>query len=78
MEALRPGAVGESRIILAGDYTNTGWPATMEGAARSGYAAAAGVLGLAESDLLLPPLPIAPLARIAGLRSTPLAATPSR
>ena len=26
------------RIFLAGDWTATGWPATMEGAVRSGYA----------------------------------------
>ena len=29
-----------SRIFLAGDWTATGWPATMEGAVRSGYRAA--------------------------------------
>jgi squalene-associated FAD-dependent desaturase len=28
------------RIFLAGDWTETGWPATMEGAVRSGYLAA--------------------------------------
>ncbi|MGH9511939.1 MAG: hydroxysqualene dehydroxylase HpnE [Terriglobales bacterium] len=28
------------RIFLAGDWTATGWPATMEGAVRSGYSAA--------------------------------------
>ena len=67
-DALRPAATGESAIILAGDYTQTGWPATMEGAARSGYAAAAAALGLPPADFLIPPLPIAPLARIAGLR----------
>jgi zeta-carotene desaturase len=27
-------------LFLAGDWTNTGWPATMEGAVRSGYGAA--------------------------------------
>lgn len=43
MARLRPGATGPSGIILAGDYTDTGWPATMEGAARSGYAAAEAV-----------------------------------
>jgi hypothetical protein len=31
-------------LFLAGDWTATGWPATMEGAVRSGYLAAAGVL----------------------------------
>ncbi len=29
-----------SRVFLAGDWTATGWPATMEGAVRSGYLAA--------------------------------------
>jgi zeta-carotene desaturase len=28
------------RVYLAGDWTATGWPATMEGAVRSGYLAA--------------------------------------
>ena len=28
------------RIFLGGDWTATGWPATMEGAVRSGYIAA--------------------------------------
>ena len=40
-EALRPTA--QSRlpgVFLAGDWTRTGWPATMEGAVRSGYLAA--------------------------------------
>jgi squalene-associated FAD-dependent desaturase len=31
-------------MFLAGDWTNTGWPATMEGAVRSGYLAAESVL----------------------------------
>jgi zeta-carotene desaturase len=38
-----PEHAGE-RVILAGDYTNTAWPATMEGAAISGFAAAQGVV----------------------------------
>ncbi|MDZ4849012.1 MAG: hydroxysqualene dehydroxylase HpnE [Pirellulaceae bacterium] len=29
----------DSRLWLAGDWTNTGWPATMEGAIRSGFQA---------------------------------------
>lgn len=33
------------RLVLAGDWTNTGWPATMEGAVRSGYAAANFIAG---------------------------------
>jgi hypothetical protein len=31
-------------LFVAGDWTRTGWPATMEGAVRSGYLAAEGVL----------------------------------
>jgi squalene-associated FAD-dependent desaturase len=31
-------------LFLAGDWTATGWPATMEGAVRSGYLAAEGLL----------------------------------
>ncbi len=33
-----------SNLFLAGDWTRTGWPATMEGAVRSGYLAAENVL----------------------------------
>jgi zeta-carotene desaturase len=32
------------RLVLAGDWTDTGWPATMEGAVRSGYLAAEALL----------------------------------
>ena len=32
------------RLFLAGDWTDTGWPATMEGAVRSGYLAAEALL----------------------------------
>jgi uncharacterized protein with NAD-binding domain and iron-sulfur cluster len=32
-------------LQLAGDWTRTGWPATMEGAVRSGYLAAENILG---------------------------------
>ncbi|MFC7657769.1 FAD-dependent oxidoreductase [Pseudonocardia benzenivorans] len=43
--ALRPGPVsGLAGLALAGAWTATGWPATMEGAVRSGDAAAAAVL----------------------------------
>ncbi|GAA5115476.1 hydroxysqualene dehydroxylase HpnE [Pseudonocardia adelaidensis] len=45
-ERLRPGtATRAPRLFLAGAWTATGWPATMEGAVRSGTAAAAAVLG---------------------------------
>lgn len=69
IEAMRPSAAGKSRIVLAGDYTDTGWPATMEGAARSGYAAAAAVLGREAGSVVRPPARIAPLARVLGLRA---------
>jgi squalene-associated FAD-dependent desaturase len=36
-----------NRLFLAGDWTDTGWPATMEGAVRSGYLAAEAVLRVA-------------------------------
>ena len=40
----RPGsATPWPRVFLAGDWTATGWPATMEGAVRSGYRAAEAV-----------------------------------
>ena len=43
-EALRPPAETERPdLFLAGDWTRSGWPATMEGAVRSGYLAAEGV-----------------------------------
>ena len=38
---MRPGArTGVARVFLAGAWTRTGWPATMESAVRSGHAAA--------------------------------------
>ncbi len=41
LDAYRPGPVTEwPGIFLAGDWTATGWPSTMEGAVRSGYRAA--------------------------------------
>lgn len=69
IESLRPGPIGDARIILAGDYTDTGWPATMEGATRSGYAAAAAALGVPAKDLIVASLPVAPLASVLGLRA---------
>ena len=41
LDRYRPGNATEwTRVFLAGDWTATGWPATMEGAVRSGYLAA--------------------------------------
>jgi len=43
----RPGQATPIRnLFLAGDWTATGWPATMEGAVRSGYLAAEAILDL--------------------------------
>ena len=42
------------RLLLAGDWTATGWPSTMEGAVRSGYLAAE---ALSSQKFLVPDLP---------------------
>ena len=57
------------RVFLAGDWTATGWPATMEGAVRSGYLAAqslARVAGQRESTFLVPDLPATGFMRLFG------------
>ena len=53
-------------LFLAGDWTSTGWPATMEGAVRSGYLAAEGILeDLSRPETLIrPDLPAGRLARL--------------
>ena len=44
-EQMRPGQrTNISNLMLAGDWTRTGWPSTMEGAVRSGYLAAEEIL----------------------------------
>jgi zeta-carotene desaturase len=44
LEQLRPGNSTRLRnLFLCGDWTRSGWPATMEGAVRSGYQAAEAV-----------------------------------
>ena len=67
IEALRPAQrTPIDGLFLAGDWTDTGWPATMEGAVRSGYRAAEGVfedLGHPRR-LIRPELPSGPLARL--------------
>jgi squalene-associated FAD-dependent desaturase len=52
-------------LFLAGDWTATGWPATMEGAVRSGYLAAEGILSVCgqQTRLLKADLPAEGLAR---------------
>jgi zeta-carotene desaturase len=57
LESLRPEATTPlANFSLAGDWTRSGWPATMEGAVRSGYRAAeaaSAVLGR-PAEFLLP------------------------
>lgn len=76
IDALRPKARcdgvrgGVENLFLAGDWCSTGWPATMEGAVRSGYLAAAAVQEAAGDRChaaLVPDVPPAPLARWLGL-----------
>jgi squalene-associated FAD-dependent desaturase len=60
LDLLRPSALSPwPRAFLAGDWTATGWPATMEGAVRSGYLAAEAVTGALGADerFLQPDLP---------------------
>ena len=47
------------RLFIAGDWTATGWPATMEGAVRSGYMCAESLLTMAGDSgrVLVPDLP---------------------
>jgi squalene-associated FAD-dependent desaturase len=54
-------------LFLAGDWTATGWPATMEGAVRSGYLAAEAILASAghRKSFLQPDLPVQGFARLA-------------
>jgi hydroxysqualene dehydroxylase len=58
------GGGGVPNLFLAGDWCDTGWPATMEGAVRSGYLAAGAVAG---TPMLIEDVPPGPLARWLGL-----------
>lgn len=65
-DALRPAQrTRVPRLALAGDWTATGWPSTMEGAVRSGYLAAEAVLADAgrPQKFVVPDLPRGLLAR---------------
>jgi zeta-carotene desaturase len=68
VDRLRPGqATASERVFLAGDWTATRWPATMEGAVRSGYRAAervAEAARLSTTRWLVPDLPSAGLMRL--------------
>jgi uncharacterized protein with NAD-binding domain and iron-sulfur cluster len=54
------------QVFLAGDWTATGWPATMEGAVRSGYRAAEAVCRAAgiEAKFVAPDLPATGLMKL--------------
>lgn len=78
IEDIRPEVVDprdERGLLIAGDFARSGWPATMEGATRTGYIAAAAALGLPERALLAPDLATAPLAGLLGLRQARAGAT---
>jgi zeta-carotene desaturase len=49
---------GVANLFLAGEWTDTGWPSTMEGAARSGFAAASACCGCRGVEADLPPAAI--------------------
>ncbi len=60
IDAHRPGHTTPwPHIFLAGDWTATGWPATMEGAVRSGYMAAEALMQSVgkKKALIVPDLP---------------------
>ena len=61
IDAHRPSTITNwKRVFLAGDWTATGWPATMEGAVRSGYLAAEALAreaGIKNPRFLSPDLP---------------------
>jgi squalene-associated FAD-dependent desaturase len=69
-------------LFLAGDYTDTGWPATMEGAVRSGYLAAQGILEDLDrpARLIRPDLKASPLANwlVAGTKPPAAPSAPTR
>jgi len=66
VDRYRPGqATSIPGLFLAGDWTQTGWPGTMEGAVRSGYLAAEQLLRSrgTPAPLLQPDIPTARLSR---------------
>jgi squalene-associated FAD-dependent desaturase len=63
-DAFRPSHISPwPRLFLAGDWTATGWPSTMEGAVRSGYGAAEALSG---RQFQVPDLPAKGLMRLFG------------
>lgn len=74
VDALRlPQQSSIANLMFAGDWTQTGWPATMEGAVRSGFLAAEQVLAGrgAAVRLVQPDLPVSWLSRLAFHLKTP-------
>ena len=68
VDRIRPevsSGMGVPNLFLAGDWCRSGWPATMEGAVRTGYAAAAAAVGGAGP---VEDLPLALGSRMLGLR----------
>jgi squalene-associated FAD-dependent desaturase len=64
-----PQATAWPRVFVAGDWTATGWPATMEGAVRSGYLAAetlTAASGMKDRKFLVPDLPASGFMRLFG------------
>ena len=70
IDAHRPSQVTSwPNVFLAGDWTATGWPATMEGAVRSGYLAAEALTraaGMKDQEFLSPDLPASGFMRLFG------------
>ena len=67
LDRIRPGSASPwPGIYLAGDWTATGWPSTMESGVRSGYLAAEAVVHNfgSEDKLLVPDLPPTGLMRL--------------
>jgi squalene-associated FAD-dependent desaturase len=56
---------GVENLFLAADWVDTGWPATMEGAVRSGYAAATALTG---TPGIVEDVPPAFISRLLGMR----------
>jgi hypothetical protein len=69
VERLRPAQrTPIANLALAGDWTDTGWPATMEGAVRSGYLAVEAILAslVSQGDSPRPTFGRCPAARKLG------------
>jgi uncharacterized protein with NAD-binding domain and iron-sulfur cluster len=66
LDRFRPTPDAGDGLFLAGDWTRTGWPSTMEGAVRSGRLAAEAIVGAAANHarFLTPDLPASGLMRL--------------